>query len=90
MREVEKLAEQKGCTAAQIAINWVLALSRRPGMPKIIPIPGASSVERIRENAVEIDLTDEDMAAIDKIVSEFAPVGDRYHHHGMELLDKSG
>jgi len=46
--EVEKLAAKKGCTPAQVAINWILALSRRPDMPKIIPIPGASSIERLR------------------------------------------
>ncbi|KAK3341451.1 NADP-dependent oxidoreductase domain-containing protein [Lasiosphaeria hispida] len=88
VREVEKLAERKGCTSAQVAINWVLALSRRPGMPKIVPIPGASSVERVRENAVEIELTEDDMAEIDAIIKDFAPVGDRYHEHGMAALDK--
>ncbi|KAJ4417389.1 hypothetical protein N0V85_001869 [Neurospora sp. IMI 360204] len=88
VRKVEELAARKGCTPAQFAVNWVLALSRRPGMPTIIPIPGASSPERVRENAVEIELTEEDMADVEKILKEFAPVGDRYHKHGMELLDK--
>ena len=87
--EVEKLAASKGCTPAQIAINWILALSRRPGMPKIIPIPGAGSPERVRENAVELELTDEDMAEIDRIVRQFAPIGERYDAHGMAMVDKS-
>lgn len=87
--EVEKLAAKKGCTPAQVAINWVLALSRRPGMPKIIPIPGASSVDKIRENAVEVDLTEEDMVEIERILKEFPVAGDRYAEHGMNLLDKS-
>ncbi|KAK0618126.1 NADP-dependent oxidoreductase domain-containing protein [Bombardia bombarda] len=85
--EVEKLAERKGCTAAQIAINWILAVSRRPGMPTIVPIPGASTVERVKENAVEVELTEDDMAEIERLLKEFAPVGDRYHKHGMAMLD---
>ncbi len=84
---VEKLAAKKGCTPAQVAINWLLALSRRPGMPTIIPIPGASTIERIRENAVEIELTEEDMAEIEKIMKEFPPVGERYDEYGMSVLD---
>ncbi|EGZ77121.1 Aldo/keto reductase [Neurospora tetrasperma FGSC 2509] len=88
VRKVEELAARRGCTPAQFAINWILALSKRPGMPTIIPIPGASSPERVRENAVERELTEEDMADVERIFKEFAPVGDRYHKHGMELLDK--
>ncbi|KAL2258151.1 hypothetical protein VTK26DRAFT_8650 [Humicola hyalothermophila] len=89
VKEVEKMAAAKGCTPGQIAINWVVALSRRPGMPKIIPIPGASSPERVRENAVEVELTEEDMAQLDKIIKEFQPVGTRYHAPGMASLDNS-
>lgn len=88
VRKVEELAARRGCTPAQFAINWVLALSKRPGMPTIIPIPGASSPERVCENAVERELTEEDMADVERIFKEFAPIGDRYHKHGMELLDK--
>ncbi|KAK4190559.1 NADP-dependent oxidoreductase domain-containing protein [Podospora australis] len=89
VKEVQELAAKKGCTPGQIAINWVLAVSRRPGMPKIIPIPGASAPERVRENAVEIELTEDDMAEIERIVQEFKPVGNRYHDHGMHALDTS-
>ncbi len=71
----------------QIAINWILALSRRPGLPKIIPIPGSSRPDRIRENARQVELTDDDMAAIDKILAEFPVVGERYHEAGMALVE---
>jgi pyridoxine 4-dehydrogenase len=87
-KEVEKLAREKACTPAQISIGWLLALSRRPGLPKIIPIPGTSKVERIRENAKEVELTDDDMAAIDKILAEFPVVGERYGEAAMALLDE--
>lgn len=89
VHEVEKLAAKKGCTPGQVAIGWVLALSRRPGMPRIIPIPGASRPERVRENAVEVELSEEEMAELDRIVKEFVPVGDRYPEHQMSALDTS-
>ncbi|KAK3941547.1 pyridoxal reductase [Diplogelasinospora grovesii] len=88
VREVETLAARKGCTPGQIAINWLLALAKRPGMPEIIPIPGATTVERVKENAVEIDLTEEDLAEIDELLKKFTPVGDRYPAFAMHLLDK--
>ncbi|KAL2192709.1 NADP-dependent oxidoreductase domain-containing protein [Corynascus similis CBS 632.67] len=89
VREVERLAASKGVAPGQIAIGWVLALNRRPGMPRIIPIPGASRPERVRENAVEVELSDEELDELDRISKELAPVGNRYPDHGMALLDTS-
>ena len=89
LREVEKLAARKGCTSGQVAIGWVLALGRRPGMPRIIPIPGASRPERVTENAVEVALSEEDMVELERLAREFAPVGTRYAAHAMEKLDTS-
>jgi pyridoxine 4-dehydrogenase len=76
--EVEKLAEKKGVTLAQIAIGWVRTLSGRNGMPVIIPIPGASTEERVRENGKEVDLTEEEMKEIEKILEENEITGARY------------
>ncbi|RYP51240.1 hypothetical protein DL768_003399 [Monosporascus sp. mg162] len=75
---VEELAEKKGCTPAQLAINWTKALSRRPGMPTIIPIPGATTVACVEENMKEFDITDEEMAEIDTTLAKFTPAGNRY------------
>lgn len=76
--EVERLAEKKGVTRAQIAIGWVRTLSGRNGMPVIIPIPGASTEERVRENGKEVDLTEEEMKEIEKILEENEITGARY------------
>lgn len=84
--KVEALAKKKGCTAGQIAINWVRALSKRPGMPTLIPIPGSANPERIKENAKIVDLSEEDMAEIDSILAGFEPVGNRY----PSFLEKFG
>jgi len=81
VRQVEALAKKKGCTPAQLAIGWCLALQRRPGMPTIIPIPGATTVERVEENAKIVDLTDEEMAEIDATLAEFEVQGGRYPDH---------
>lgn len=78
VEKVEELAKKKGCTPAQLAINWTRALSRRPGMPAIIPIPGATTVDRMEENSKLIDITDAEMEQIDAILSKFQPAGERY------------
>lgn len=78
VEKVEEIAKKKGCTPAQLAINWTRALSRRPGMPTIIPIPGATTVARVEENSKQIDITDEEMAQIDAILTKFTPAGERY------------
>ncbi|GAM39621.1 hypothetical protein TCE0_034r11321 [Talaromyces pinophilus] len=76
--QVEQMAQKKGCTPAQLAINWVRALQRRPGMPTIIPIPGATAAERAAENSLVIDMTDEEMAEIDATLAKFTTAGERY------------
>ncbi|KAF7546202.1 hypothetical protein G7Z17_g8602 [Cylindrodendrum hubeiense] len=71
-------AEKKGCTPAQLAIGWVRGISNRPGMPTIIPIPGATTTARVEENAKLVDLSEEEMKAIDEIVDNFEVSGTRY------------
>ncbi len=87
VEEVNKIAARKGCTPGQIAINWLVSLSKRPGMPKIIPIPGTTSVARVHENSKVVDLTEEDMADIDRVLKEFPLVGDRLHDHAKAWED---
>ncbi|CAJ2512936.1 Uu.00g010550.m01.CDS01 [Anthostomella pinea] len=78
VKQVEEMAKKKGCTPAQLAVNWTKALSRRPGMPIIIPIPGATTAARVEENAKDVDLSDEDMAEIDATLAKFTTAGARY------------
>ena len=87
VREVEKLAAQKQCTPAQLALAWVRNLSKRPKTPLVVPIPGATTVEKVRENAVEVELSEADVREIDKILEGFEVKGDRYHAHGMKLVN---
>ncbi len=78
VRQVEQLAEKKGCTPAQLAINWVRCLSKRPGMPTIIPIPGATRADRVDENAKLVDLSEEELKEIEATLAKFEVKGDRY------------
>ncbi|OIW27109.1 Aldo/keto reductase [Coniochaeta ligniaria NRRL 30616] len=78
VKQVENLAKEKGCTPAQLAIAWVKNLSKKPSMPVFIPIPGATTEARVRENGVEVELTAEDLAAIDSVLDRFTVVGGRY------------
>jgi len=78
VRQIQDLAQRKGCTPAQLAISWVRHLSKKNGNPEIVPIPGATKVERVRENAKDVGLTSSDEAAIDSILKSFSVQGGRY------------
>jgi pyridoxine 4-dehydrogenase len=87
VRELEKIAKKKKCTPAQLALGWVRSLSKREGMPEIIPIPGATTVECVLENSVEVELTDEEMDEIDLVLANCEVIGDRYHSFGMKFVN---
>ncbi|HET6896208.1 MAG TPA: aldo/keto reductase [Candidatus Baltobacteraceae bacterium] len=69
---IEAIAERAGASAGQVALAWLLAKA-----PNVIPIPGTTHVEHLRENAgaAAIRLSRADM---DELNSLPAPVGDRY------------
>ncbi|KAM5353552.1 hypothetical protein ACJ41O_000202 [Fusarium nematophilum] len=76
--QVQSMAAKKGCTPAQLALGWLTSLQRRPGMPVIIPIPGATTKARVEENSVVVELTDHEMAEVDATLAKFEVVGERY------------
>jgi pyridoxine 4-dehydrogenase len=76
--QVKKLADKKGCTPAQLAIAWVRAISRRPGMPVIIPIPSGAHPDRVRENTKQVELTDAEYDEITDTLAKFEVKGNRY------------
>lgn len=78
VKEVEKVAKSKGCTPGQIAIAWVRTHSAKEGLPVIIPIPGATTEERVLENNKHVELSEEDMKELDDIVKKCTVHGGRY------------
>lgn len=87
VKELEKIAVKKSCTSAQLALGWLVTLSKQPGIPTIIPIPGATTVDRVKENATVVELTAEEMKGIEEILAKTEIVGDRYHSLGMKLAN---
>jgi aryl-alcohol dehydrogenase-like predicted oxidoreductase len=75
------IAKQKSATPAQIALAWLLAQK-----PWIAPIPGTTKLSRLEENlgAVAIELTPDDLRAIDSEAAKITVQGARYPEH----LDK--
>ena len=83
--EVEAMASEKGCTAAQLALAWVLAQGE-----DIVPIPGTKRVKYLDENiaALDVKLTEQDLKRLDEILPPGAAAGTRYHERGMETVNR--
>jgi aryl-alcohol dehydrogenase-like predicted oxidoreductase len=73
--QVRLLAGQKECTPGQLALAWVLSRG-----DDVVPIPGTKRRSYLEENAAALDvvLSDEDLAAIEAIFPAGAGAGDRY------------
>ena len=78
------VAEARGVTVAQIAIAWVLAQGT-----DIVPLIGARRPDRLAEalGALDIALTPDDLAAIERAAPKGAAAGDRYAAAQMAMLD---
>jgi aryl-alcohol dehydrogenase-like predicted oxidoreductase len=83
VREIEAMAGEKGCTASQLALAWVLAQGN-----DIVPIPGTKRRRYLEENAGSLDvtLTDDDLARIDRIIPPGAAAGTRYPEPAMKMV----
>lgn len=81
-----QLAEQKGCTPAQLALAWVLSQG-----DNIIPIPGTKRIKYLEENAgsVNVTITTADKEAIEALIAKYPDIGDRYSASNYKLVDKS-
>jgi aryl-alcohol dehydrogenase-like predicted oxidoreductase len=72
---LQKVAERKGATMAQIALAWLLAQKTW-----IVPIPGTTKLNRLEENlnSANIKLTSEELDDINSATSKITLMGDRY------------
>jgi aryl-alcohol dehydrogenase-like predicted oxidoreductase len=78
------LAEAKDATVAQLAIAWVLSRGE-----DVVPLVGARTRERLAESlgALDVELTEDDLARIEEAVPPEAAAGERYHAEQMAILD---
>jgi aryl-alcohol dehydrogenase-like predicted oxidoreductase len=81
---LSELAEEKGATAAQLAIAWVLSRG-----DEIVPLVGARRRERLTEalGALELELSADDLARIEQAVPAGGAAGERYQAQQMAILD---
>lgn len=81
-RAVDAMAQEKGCTPAQLALAWLLAQGE-----DVVPIPGTSKASRIEENAAAagLVLTAEEVDRLGTVIPR--PVGARYDEAMMAAID---
>jgi aryl-alcohol dehydrogenase-like predicted oxidoreductase len=79
------VAEEKGVTPGQLALAWVQSRGEH-----VVPIPGTKRRKYLEENvaAVGIELSAEDVAAIEKAVPIDGIAGERYPEAGMRMIGK--
>ncbi|WP_313453973.1 aldo/keto reductase [Brevundimonas sp.] len=82
---VGAIAADKGVTAAQLALAWVLAQG-----DDLVPIPGTRRISTLEQNvaAADIVLTAEDLARIEAVFPRGAAAGERYAPGGMSSLNR--
>lgn len=80
-----RIAADKGATAAQIALAWLLAQQ-----PWIVPIPGTTKLHRLDENiqAAAITLTASDLADIQSALNHIEVQGERYSPAQQKMVDR--
>ncbi|MEV4741475.1 aldo/keto reductase [Streptomyces sp. NPDC049555] len=81
---LRKVADERGASVAQIAIAWVLSRGA-----DIVPLIGARSRNRLTEalGALDVTLSEADIAAIEEAVPPGAAAGSRYPESQMAYLD---
>ena len=82
---VAAIAADKGVTAAQLALAWVLAQGET-----LVPIPGTRRIRTLEENAAAADLvlTAEDLARIEAVFPKGAASGHRYAEGTRAALNR--
>ncbi|MBQ0727704.1 MAG: aldo/keto reductase [Thalassolituus oleivorans] len=78
---IAKLAEQKDCTSAQLALAWLLSKG-----PNIVPIPGTKQIKYLEQNAAatEISLTLVEQQQLENLTANLPVIGQRYTAEGMK------
>jgi aryl-alcohol dehydrogenase-like predicted oxidoreductase len=79
VEQIRDIAITKNCTPGQLAIAWLLAQG-----DDIVPIPGTKRLRYLEENAgaVDVHLSDDDLARIDAVAPIGASAGERYADMG--------
>ena len=84
-RGVRELAEEVGCSPAQLALAWLLHQG-----DDVVPIPGTKREKYLEENAaaVEVELTSQQLDALDQALPAGSVIGERYPTAGMATVER--
>ena len=84
VERLRSVADAKDASVAQVAIAWVLGRG-----DDIVPLIGARRPDRLTEalGALDLELDETDLQAIEDAVHAGSAAGDRYNQHQMALLD---
>jgi aryl-alcohol dehydrogenase-like predicted oxidoreductase len=82
MDEVEALAQEKGCTPAQVSLAWNI---RQPGVTS--PIVGPRTMAHLEDNlgAVDVEITDADRARLDSVAPPEEAIVSYYNGRMMDF-----
>ena len=82
---VAVMAQEKGCTPAQLALAWVLAQG-----DDMVPIPGTRSIARLEENlaSADVSLDEADLSRLESISPKGSVAGERYTADGMRFVGR--
>jgi pyridoxine 4-dehydrogenase len=85
LHKLEEMAKKKGVTTAQLAIKWVTMVDDH-----VIPIPGASSLGRVKENlgAANIEMTKAEFDELSEFAASVEAKGTRYGEEHTKYLFK--
>jgi len=85
VHEIDMMAQEKGCTSAQLALAWVMAQG-----DDIVPIPGTKRRRYLEDNvgALQVKLSKDDLARIDRVLPPGAASGTRYAAPQMQALGR--
>lgn len=85
VKKIEALAARKECKPAQLALAWILAQGK-----DIVPIPGTKRRKYLEENvsALELRLTNEDLAQIGEAAPIGVATGERYNAEMMKAANR--
>ena len=82
--ELENIASRNQCSAAQLALKWVLEKD-----DNFVPIPGTKHLDYVEENAAaaDLDIDPQDLQLADEIFTSQKVHGERYASSHMISLD---
>ncbi|MEO0568420.1 MAG: aldo/keto reductase [Pseudomonadota bacterium] len=88
VKAVEDMANDKGCTTAQLSLAWVMAQAKVHDLP-MVPIPGTKREKYLKENvaALAVELTSGDLKRLDRLLPLGAAAGARYTEEGMKGIN---